>query len=135
MIKRVVAIAGDKVEVRDDIVYLNGAPVMQQAECGDCKYEDSSESAVIRPCRAMRETMGRASFTTIYNPEGTPSSWGPMRVPEGKFFVMGDHRDNSSDSRYWGFVPNESVLGKAMVVWWSVAGMTPRWERMFHAVK
>jgi signal peptidase I len=52
--------------------------------------------------------------------------YGPFNVPEGKYFAMGDNRDNSQDSRFWGFVPRENIIGKALVIYWSYE--TPRDE-------
>ena len=54
-------------------------------------------------------------------------SWGPTVVPEGKLFVMGDNRDNSSDSRDWGFVPMSNVIGEPLFVYWSYDAPTSRW--------
>jgi len=56
---------------------------------------------------------------------------GPFVVPEGSLFVMGDNRDHSYDSRYWGFVPMESVKGKAMIIYWS----WPHWKRFGHIIR
>jgi signal peptidase I len=63
-------------------------------------------------------------------------SWGPTVVPPGKLFVMGDNRDNSSDSRDWGFVPVQNVIGEPMFVYWSYDAPTSRWldEDLAHRV-
>jgi signal peptidase I len=52
---------------------------------------------------------------------------GELVVPEGKYFAMGDNRDNSSDSRYWGWVPRENIYGKPFVIWWSYDAPTDQW--------
>jgi signal peptidase I len=51
----------------------------------------------------------------------TRKDWGPQVVPEGYYFVMGDHRNNSSDSRHWGFVPKKYILGKVQYRWWPLS--------------
>ncbi|MDH4064331.1 MAG: signal peptidase I, partial [Acidobacteriota bacterium] len=50
--------------------------------------------------------------------------WGPQVIPEGYYFVMGDHRNNSSDSRHWGFVPKKYIIGKVQLRWWPVPTAT-----------
>lgn len=93
-IKRVIGIAGDKVEVKDKVIYIN-----------DVKMEDPSgyrtDSPVLPGGMSPRDNLG------------------PIMVPENALFVMGDNRDNSYDSRFWGFVKTDAVLGEAFILYWS----------------
>ena len=121
LIKRVVGVGGDTIEMRDDTVYVNGKPTARTHE-GERRYWDFSESSnewEQRDGDAWHEQLGGASFTTFYDPAGGRPTFDRVTVPPDALFVMGDNRDNSSDSRYWGFVPLNLVRGKAMVVWWS----------------
>ena len=150
-IKRIVAIEGDTVEVRDNQVFINGKAVPRQHVEGDCRYEDYLEDSgrwEERRCEEWRETMdSHHIYSTYSDRNGGPHSSAPTTVPPNRVFVMGDNRDNSHDSRYWGFVPFENIKGKAMVIWFS-AGQPPdegfflvrffkslRYERLFHLVQ
>jgi signal peptidase I len=121
-IKRIVAVEGDTVEVRDNQVFINGTGVPRVHVDGDCRYEDYVEDTQRweeRRCEAWNESVPEANYTTVYDKNGRIGSNRPVTVPKDNVFVMGDNRDNSHDSRFWGFVPFDHIKGKAMIIWWS----------------
>lgn len=91
-IKRVIGTPGDTVEIRDKKVFINGIPY----------------------------ATGREIYKDKGSPEEVPrDNFGPVKVPAGSYFVMGDNRDQSYDSRFWGFVPRNNILGEAFIKYWS----------------
>ena len=94
-IKRVIGVPGDVVEVRRKVVYLNGKPI----EEGYTRFAD-----------------GLNADGFVRSRDDMP----PVRVPERKYFVMGDNRDRSYDSRFWGFVDSDAVIGKALFIYFSI---------------
>jgi signal peptidase I len=100
-IKRVIGLPGDRIQIQGKAIFVNGQPF-------DDKYGHYDEKA-----------------------GNTHRSYGPVVVPKDHYFVMGDNRDHSLDSRFWGFVRSTAVKGKAFIIYWS----WPNWNRFFHLVR
>jgi signal peptidase I len=113
-IKRIVALPGEQVEVRNNQVFINGKP-LPLIEVG--RGEENGVRKVI-----YEEVMPEGIKHKVQFYEDFPFSkrdFGPVVVPPNHYFVMGDNRDNSEDSRYWGFLPRENIVGKAFVIYFS----------------
>jgi signal peptidase I len=122
-IKRVVGLPGDTVRYANKRLYINGELVEQT-------YVDR-ETAEGRVVRRFDEALGDDGVHPIYQvlrPPRAPREW---QVPEGHYFMMGDNRDMSDDSRFWGFVPEDQIVGRAEYIWlhWPSWGSVPTFSR------
>ncbi len=137
-IKRVIGLPGETVAIRNKTVYVDGQPLTEP-------YAHFIE----QPLRSDDPEYGLRG-------ESIRDDWGPQVVPQGQLLVLGDNRDNSRDSRFWGFLPRDQVKGRALLVYWSYEasgeeyrrtgvgewlkdtlsafGRT-RWKRFFHVIR
>jgi signal peptidase I len=114
-VKRAVALAGDTVELREGTLLVNGGEVPARRIAG-LEWE---------------ETLDGRRYRVLRHPVGVRATFGPITVPPGHFFMMGDNRDENSDSRRYSTIPLDMVIGRAVGIWWSRAPQGGvRWDRI-----
>jgi signal peptidase I len=130
-IKRVVGLPGDKIVYRDKRLTINGQPV-PQAPAGDYTYSESGDHLIF--ARRMTERLDGVEHDILVS-EGQGAGL-EFTVPEGHYFVMGDNRDRSNDSRYWGAVPEANVVGRAFFIWfsWDMVKGGVAWSRIGNSI-
>lgn len=116
-IKRIVGLPGDSIEYRRKVLYVNGEAVPQE-HLGD--YTGVRSGAGMTGARQRRELLDDAPHEILLRPGDGGSGEGRWRVPDGHYFVLGDNRDNSHDSRFWGYVPDQMLIGKAFAIWFNI---------------
>jgi len=139
-IKRAIGLPGDEVDIEGRDVYINGNKIKQIYD-GNYKYfEQGTEVTTDKYIDTLSENI----FDVIYKKSSTNTTKGktnfPITIPEGHIFVLGDNRDNSYDSRFWGFVPISNISGKAFLIHWSwnfdndSIFSKVRWNRIFSSI-
>lgn len=127
-IKRVVGMPGDRIGYFNKVLYVNGQPAAQMPSG---VYVGKGSGLSMSGASQRKEDLGSLTHDILVMPR-TPGLEGEFLVPEGSYFVMGDNRDNSNDSRYWGPVPEENLVGKAFRIWmnWDSANGGVSWDRI-----
>ena len=133
-IKRVIGVPGDVVAYKDKRLHVNGKPVPASPEG---TFHDIEPGLNMVQFQRLREHLGSHDYYTLNRVERPPLNLTDVerfphrdncvyndqgftcKVPPGHYFMMGDNRDSSSDSRYWGFVPDRNIVGKAFMIWWN----------------
>jgi signal peptidase I len=117
-VKRIVAVGGDRVSWKGQEVRINGKPIRRRRLKQPCSYDDTTEDGHTekRGCILFEERLDDRSYRVIQDLSSMPMpDIKPIAVPAGHVYVLGDNRDNSHDSRFWGTVPRESIVGRVLV--------------------
>jgi len=118
-VKRVVGVPGDRIKIVNKQVYLNGKPLLEPYKYHKTEYIDSyRDNFPGEPNTRLSESGTEMLSKHVVN--------GEVVVPPGAYFALGDNRDSSLDSRYWGFVPRENIIGKPVIIYWSYDAPTER---------
>lgn len=143
LVKRLVGMPSDTLYMRDGLVYVNGLPQRQGYAAATNPTGDPNERSPLMEWQHKTELTG----TRFGPPPKTPTldNWGPLLIPSGNYFMMGDNRHASKDSRYWGVVPRANVRGRPMFIYYSYVAegsdrflpqiTDVRWRRIGHWIE
>jgi signal peptidase I len=139
-VKRIVGLPGDTLEMREKVLVLNGVPQDEPYARHSDPIGDQRDPKMVE--WQLEHLVDRRLTRRTYRP--SRDNWGPLVVPDAKFFALGDNRDRSEDSRYWGFLDAEAVKGRPMFVYYSFQGeledLLPwltrvRWDRIGEVIR
>jgi signal peptidase I len=132
VVKRLIGVPGDTLQMVNDTLIRNGRRLDEPYVLRLAEGANVTAPALLEQMRARQLRHYAGTDPEHYGP--TPHNWGPLVVPADSFWVMGDNRDDSWDSRFWGFLPRAHLEGRPLIIYMSVA-MDPfriRWNRLFH---
>jgi signal peptidase I len=135
-VKRVIGVPGDHISYINKVFYINGTEAKQTLVANATDTDDSG--AISWPVKVYEEDLGGVKHKIYIRTDRPAEDFKDLVVPEGHYLMIGDNRDNSNDSRYWGFVPEKNIIGKALYVWlsWDNENHKVRWDRfgdkLFH---
>jgi signal peptidase I len=157
LVKRLIGAPGDRIKIVRGVVYRNGTRLNEPYMYHKYVYDPALDNFPWRCCRPVKEAAAQEAQRAMLESDIVS---GELVVPANEYFAMGDNRDNSSDSRYWGFVPRDNIIGKPFLIYWSyrateeeLTGASPRsislhlidlgehfftrtrWERSFKVVR
>jgi signal peptidase I len=116
-IKRIVGVPGDKLKYRDKILYVNDQAVAQTPQS---TYIGTGSGEEMTGAEVRDEALFEVKHRILISPGRLSKEFEEFSVPPGQYFVLGDNRDNSRDSRYWGTVPDANLIGRAFMIWMNI---------------
>jgi len=136
-IKRVIGISDDKIYYTKKKLYINDKLIKNKYKCKKINFNKNN---IIIETHLKKEYLNpkKEYYIQVYNNLNNPKyTYSNIKVPENAYFVLGDNRDNSEDSRFWGFVEEKNIIGKALIIWMSVDYkiIDIRWNRFLKVIK
>ena len=121
LIKRLIGVPGDRIRITNGVVYRNGIRLNEPYVYHKYAYDPTLDNFPWPCCRPVKEELAQEAQRAMLDQNVLS---GEVVVPPDRYFAMGDNRDNSSDSRYWGFVPSDNIVGKPILIYWSYRAST-----------
>jgi signal peptidase I len=121
LVKRLIGMPGDRLKILNGVVYRNGIRLNEPYVYHKYAYDSRFDNFPTECCRPVKEELAQQRQQEMLAQNVVA---GEVVVPPNQYFAMGDNRDNSSDSRFWGFVPRENIIGKPFLIYWSYRAST-----------